>query len=270
MPAGASFDGSAPVVRVEGVTVRRAGRTIVGPIDWTVRAGERWVVLGPNGAGKTTLLEVAGTTLWPTTGWVEVLGERIGRVDARALRERIGIAGSALERDVPPELSAHAVVRTARHAALGTWWHRWEPADHERATELLGRFGLDDLAARRFGVLSSGERRRVLVARALMPAPPLLLLDEPASSLDLGAREHLVRDLGGLAGDPSLAAIVLVTHHLEEVPPGFSHALLLRAGTTVAAGPIDEALTGTTLSRAFGLPIRVDQQGGRRWARAAG
>jgi iron complex transport system ATP-binding protein len=263
-------DAPAPVIRLDGVTVRRAGRTIAGPIDWTVRSVERWVVLGPNGAGKTTLLEVAGTTLWPSTGSVEVLGERIGRVDTRRLRERIGIAGSALERDVPPELTAHEVVMTARHAALGTWWHRWEPPDRARATELLTLFGLDALAQRRFGVLSSGERRRVLVARALMPEPELLLLDEPASSLDLGAREHLVRDLAALAADPSLPAIVLVTHHLEEVPPGFSHALLLREGRIVAAGPIDEALSGPSLSRAFGLPIAVDREDGRRWARAAG
>jgi iron complex transport system ATP-binding protein len=258
-----------PVIRLEGVTVRRAGRTIAGPIDWTVRAGERWVVLGPNGAGKTTLLEIAGTTLWPSTGSVEVLGERIGRVDARGLRERIGIAGSALERHVPAELTAHEVVMTARHAALATWWHRWEPVDRARAAELLTRFGLESLAERRFGVLSSGERRRVLVARALMPAPELLLLDEPASSLDLGSREHLVRDLAALAADVSLPAIVLVTHHLEEVPPGFTHALLLRDGLSVAAGPIDEALGATSLSRAFGLPILVDRQDGRRWARAA-
>jgi iron complex transport system ATP-binding protein len=258
-----------PVLRLAGVTVRRAGRPIVGPLDWSVRAGERWVVLGPNGAGKTTLLEIAGTALWPTTGSVEVLGERVGAVDARELRRRIGVAGSALEQAIPTELTAHEVVMTARHAALGTWWHRWTDADRVRATALLDRIGLADLADRRFGVLSSGERRRVLVARALMPEPDLLLLDEPASSLDLGARERLLADLTSLAADRSPAAIVLVTHHLEEIPTGFGHALLLRDGRIVAAGTTAQALTADCLSETFGAPIELDARDGRFWARAA-
>jgi iron complex transport system ATP-binding protein len=262
-------DSPGTVIRVTGVAVRRQGRTIIGPIDWTVRSGERWVVVGPNGAGKTTLVEVAGTALWPTAGQVEVLGERLGAVDARALRRRIGVAGSALEAAIPPELTAHEVVMTARHAALGTWWHHWTGADRKRAGALLERIGLAGLADRRFGLLSTGERRRVLLARALMPDPELLILDEPASSLDLGSRERLMNDLAALAADRSPAAIVLVTHHLEEVPTGFGHALVLRAGRVVASGPIDRALTAGTLTAAFGLPIALDRRDGRYWARAA-
>ena len=258
-----------PVVRLTGVTVQRAGRRIVGPLDWTIEAGQRWVVLGPNGAGKTTLLEIAGTTLWPTTGSVEVLGARIGTVDTRELRRQIGTAGSALEQAVPPDLTAHEVVMTARHAALGTWWHRWTEGDRARATMLLNRLGLAALADRRFGVLSSGERRRVLVARGLMPDPDLLLLDEPAASLDLGAREGLLADLTSLASDRSPAAIVLVTHHLEEVPTGFGHALLIRDGRIVAAGPTSDVLTAAWLSETFGTSIELDRRDGRYSARAA-
>jgi len=257
----------ATVLELRSVEVRRAGRTILGPIDWQVKAGERWVILGPNGAGKSTLLAVAGTNLWPTRGQVEVLGARIGAVDARDLRRHIGAAGSLLESAVPPELAARDVVMTARHAALGTWWHEWSAADRARALGLLARLGLHELADRPFGVLSSGERRRVLIARSLMPEPDLLLLDEPAASLDLGSRERLLADLAELAIEPSPAAIVLVTHHLEEIPPAFGHALLLRDGRAVSSGPTDESLTDETLSAAFGLPVSVDRRDGRFAAR---
>jgi iron complex transport system ATP-binding protein len=198
---------------------------------------------------------------------VEVLGERIGSVDSRELRRRIGYAGSGLERAIPDNLTAHDVVLTARHAALGPWWHSYGEGDRGRATALLDRLGVGGLADREFGLLSAGERRRVQIARALMPAPDLLLLDEPSASLDLGARESLVRDLDGLASDRGLAAIVLVTHHVEEVPPGFGHALVLAGGRAVSAGPLDRALDGASLSEAFGMPIRVDRVDGRVWAR---
>lgn len=259
--------GTGPVVRLAGVTVRRGDQTILGPIDWDVGWGERWVIVGPNGAGKTTLVQVASTYLWPTTGSVEVLGSRIGAVDSRELRRRIGYAGSGLERSIPDELTAHEVVVTARHAALGTWWHTFGDDDHARADELLARLGIDGLADHPFGLLSAGERRRVQIARALMPRPELLLLDEPSASLDLGARELLVRDLDRLATDETLAAIVLVTHHVEEVPSGFGHVLVLARGTTVAAGPIASSLDAAALSSAFGMPIRVDRVDGRVWAR---
>jgi iron complex transport system ATP-binding protein len=251
------------ILRLTGVSVRRAGRTILGPIDWAVAPGERWVVFGPNGSGKTTLVQVASTYLWPTTGAVEVLGETIGRVDARELRRRIGYAGAGLEAAIDPGLTALDVVMTARHAALGPWWHDYTAADRDRAASLLDAIGAGGLEDHAFGTLSTGERRRVQIARALMPDPELLILDEPGSSLDLGARETLVRDLGRLAAGASPRGLVLVTHHVEEIPPAFGHALVLGAGRAVAAGPIGESLAAASLAAAFGLPIGVARTDGR-------
>ncbi|MEW5989914.1 MAG: ATP-binding cassette domain-containing protein [Chloroflexota bacterium] len=257
----------AEVLRLDGVTVRRSGRTILGPIDWTVRAGERWAVFGPNGSGKTTLLQVASTYLWPSTGSVRVLGESIGAVDARQLRESIGYAGSGLERAISDDIQALDVVMTARHAALAPWWHRYTDADRDRAVGLLRRLGVGSFVDRAFGTLSTGERRRVQIARALMPDPRLLLLDEPGAGLDLGARESLVEDLDVLARDPALAAIVLVSHHVEEIPSGFGHALVLGSGRAVAAGPIETALASGPLSTAFDRPLVVEHVDGRIVAR---
>jgi iron complex transport system ATP-binding protein len=254
---------AATILRLTGVSVSRSGRTILGPLDWSVGPGERWVVIGPNGSGKTTLAQVASTYLWPTTGAVEVLGETIGRVDARELRRRIGYAGAGLEAAIDPVLSALDVVVTARHAALGPWWHTFTDEDRRRAHQLLAEIGAGELVDRPFGLLSTGERRRVQIARALMPDPDLLILDEPGSSLDLGARETLVRDLARLADGPRPAAIVLVTHHLEEIPRGFQQALVLGAGRAIAAGPIRDTLTGPAHSAAFGLPIEVGLRAGR-------
>jgi iron complex transport system ATP-binding protein len=252
-----------PILRLSGVAVRRSGRTILGPLDWQVESGERWVVIGPNGSGKTTLVHVASTYLWPSAGTVEVLGETIGRVDARELRRRIGYAGSGLEGSFDPALTALDVVVTARHAALAPWWHEFTAEDRARAAHLLANLGAGGLAERAFGLLSTGERRRVQIARALMPAPDLLILDEPGASLDLGARETLVRDLGRLAVGTSPRAIVLVTHHVEEIPSGFDRAIVLSAGRAVAAGPIDEVVSGPVLGRAFGLEIRAERSRGR-------
>ena len=251
------------ILRLSGVTVRRAGLTLMGPVDWSIAPGDRWVVLGPNGSGKTTLVHIASTYLWPTTGTVEVLGETIGRVDARELRRRVGYAGAGLEVSIDPAMTALDVVVTARHAALGPWWHEYSDIDRDRARQLMAEIGVDDLVDRSFGQLSTGERRRVQIARALMPAPELLILDEPGASLDLGAREALVRDLASLATAPTPRAIVLVTHHVEEIPAGFGHALVLSAGRVVAAGRIDETLTGPVISEAFGLPIAVERSNGR-------
>jgi len=258
------------ILRLSGVSVRRAGRTILGPLDWQVAAGERWVVLGPNGSGKTTLVQVASTYLWPTTGTVEVLGETIGRVDARELRRRIGYAGAGLEAAIDPSLAAIDVVMTARHAALGPWWHEFTAADRDRAAGLLDEIGAGAVADHAFGTLSTGERRRVQIARALMPDPDLLILDEPGASLDLGARETLVRDLGRLAAGASPRGIVLVTHHVEEIPAGFGRALVLGGGRAIGAGDMAATLTGPVLSVAFGLPIDVDRTDGRFRAWLAG
>lgn len=253
------------VYQLTGVTVRRAGRTILGPIDWHVRTGERWVVLGRNGSGKTTLLSIASMNLWPTTGTVEVLGERYGRTDARELRRRVGFAGSAVEDAMRPDLTPRDLIMTARHGAFEPWWHEYTAADRARAASLAERMAVGEHLDQPFATLSSGERRRVSIARALMPDPDLLLLDEPTASLDLAARETLLHDLEGLAGDTRPAAIVLVSHHLEEIPAGFGHALVIADGAAVAAGPIADVLTDDILSAAFGLPLSVDRRDGR-WA----
>lgn len=266
--AGPVADG--PIVEVRDLLVRRSGRSILGPLDLTIGSGERWAVIGANGSGKTTLLAVLGLTLWPTAGSVEVLGARFGRIDSRALRRRIGLASSAVEGVMRDDLTPVDLVMTARYAATEPWWHEFTDEDRARARNLLEGLGMGALADHPFGTLSAGERRRTSIARALMPDPDLLLLDEPAASLDLGARETLLRDLAGLAGAARPAAIVLVTHHVEEIPAGFSKAIVLRSGQVVAAGPIGDVLTDAVLSRAFDLPIAVRRHDGRAWARMNG
>jgi iron complex transport system ATP-binding protein len=254
---------------MSGVAVLREGATLLEDVDWTVREGERWVVLGPNGAGKTTLLQVAGAALFPSRGTVELLGERFGAADLGELRTRVGLSSAALADRVPAHERALDLVVTASHGVLGRWSERYDEGDLARAREMLGRVGLRSYADRRFGTLSEGERKRVLLARALMTDPELLLLDEPAAGLDLGAREALLRLLTRLAGDADAAPSVLVTHHVEEVPVGTTHALLLSRGRVVAAGPVGEVLTAPLLGRAFGLPLQVQSSGGRFTARAA-
>ncbi|MEX1172483.1 MAG: ATP-binding cassette domain-containing protein [Chloroflexota bacterium] len=255
------------VIQLAGVTVKRAGRTILGPVEWTVLPGERWVVLGRNGSGKTTLVSVASMNLWPTTGSVAVLGERYGRTDARELRRRVGLASSAVEAAMRPDLTPRTLITTARHGALEPWWHVYTDDDHARAGELGERLGIGAHLDQPFATLSAGERRRTSIARALMPDPDLLLLDEPTASLDLAAREMLIHDLERLAAAPRPAAIVLVSHHLEEIPAGFGHALVLADGAVVAQGRIGDVLNDDVLSAAFGLPLEVERRDGRWVAR---
>ena len=255
------------IIDLEDVSVRRSGRTILGPLDWAVAPGERWVVLGANGSGKSTLMSVVGMSLWPTTGRVEVLGERYGRVDVREHRRRIGLAGSATEATFRDDLTPADLIMTARHAATEPWWHDYTDADRVRARGLAERFGLGAVVDHPFATLSAGERRRTSIARALMPDPDLLLLDEPTASLDLGARETLLRDLAVLAAEPSPVAIVLVSHHVEEIPLGFGHGLILKDGEVVAAGPLADVISDETLSAAYRLPIAVDRRDGRVSAR---
>jgi iron complex transport system ATP-binding protein len=256
-------------LRLDGVGLTRDGRDLLDEVDLTVGPGDRWVVLGANGSGKTSLLAIAALRLHPSRGDVAVLGHRLGSCDVRAVRRRVGFASQALADALRPELAARDVVMTAKRGALEPWWDRWDEADRLEATDCLARVGLAAFAARPFGTLSSGERQRVLVARTLMGGPGLVLLDEPAAGLDLGAREQLVRDLDGLAADPATAPVLLVTHHLEEVPAAFTHALVLRAGRVVAAGAIAETLTGPVLSHAFGLRLAVRHRSGR-WSATAG
>ena len=252
-----------PALELRGVTVTRDGRPILDRINWTVAPGERWIVLGPNGSGKTTLCQVASLYQHPARGTVRVLGETLGHTEGRELRKRIGYASVQLADMLRPNQTATDIVITAKHGALATWWHTYEEADYAKARQLLGRFGCGDLAARRFGTLASGERKRVEIARALMADPSLLLLDEPSAGLDLGGRETLVATLASLARDRAVPAIVLVTHHVDEIPPGFTHVLLLATGRRLAAGRLDETLTDDTLSRCFGLELHVEPRNGR-------
>lgn len=256
-----------PVVEFGGVGVTRSGRALLAEVDWTVRPGERWAVLGPNGSGKTTLLRVAGLWLRPTAGSVRLLGHESGRTDVRRLRGRIGFTSQSLADQLRADIDATTVVMTARNAALEGWWHRYDDADRDRAVAQLDRVGASALAERPYGTLSAGERQRVLLARALAADSGLLLLDEPAAGLDLGGREDLVDRLRALAADASTPPIVLVTHHSEEIPEGWTHALLLREGRTVAAGAIDDVITDEPLSVCFGLDLAVDGTGGRWHAR---
>lgn len=250
------------------MAVVRDGRPLLDGVDWAVRRDERWAVLGPNGSGKTTLLKVAAMQLLPTRGEVEVLGERAGRCDARAVRRRIAFVSAAVARSVHPAVTAHDVVLTGRYAALEPWWHEYGAADHERAAALLAAGGLARCGGRAFGTLSEGERQQVLLARALMGRPELVLMDEPAAGLDLGARERLLARLAQLAAERDASPMVLVTHHLEEIPPGTTHAALLRDGRLVASGPVGDVLSSGPVAACFGIDVHVDHAGGRWHARA--
>jgi iron complex transport system ATP-binding protein len=251
------------VIRMDGVGVRRGESTLLHDVDWRVELDERWVVLGPNGAGKTTLLRLAAAELHPTEGTVHVLGEELGRVDVFELRTRIGLTSAALGLRVPEHETVRDVVVSAGYAVLGRWRELYEGADTDRADALLGAMGVAGLAGRTFGTLSEGERKRTLIARALMTDPELLLLDEPAAGLDLGGREDLVARLSALALDPDAPASVLVTHHVEEIPVGYSHGLLLREGGVVAAGLLEEVLTDDNLTATFGVPLSIVRRRGR-------
>ncbi len=251
-------------IALEGVSVVRTGRFLLRNVDWQVHRNERWVILGPNGAGKTTMLQVASTYMGPTRGIVRLLGKEYGKVDVRELRERVGYAGAGPARLVRPDLCALDIVVTGRHASfVPTRFHSYSPEDWDKARYHLARLGARHLASQRFETMSSGERQRVLIARSLMTDPEVLFLDEAMTGLDLGARERLVRSLTDLAADPSSPAVVLVTHHVEEIPPGFGHIALLASGSIVADGAIDEVLTGESLSTAFGQDLRLERRGGR-------
>ena len=276
--------GPAPVLRLRGVSVVRGGVPLLDGVDWEVAPGGRWVLLGPNGSGKTTLLQVAGARLLPSGGRAEVLGARLGRVDMRALRARVAMVSGALVRQLRPSLTAREVVVTGRDGSLDPHWRVVPADDWAAADRMLARLGLSGedghagggggagrggrLGERQFGVLSEGERQQVLIARALMGPAELVLLDEPAAGLDLGARERLVTRLGELAADPAVPALVLVTHHVEEIPPGFTHAALLRQGRMVAAGPLESVMVDEPVSACFGARVHVGRRNGRWWAQA--
>src|SRR5262245_46016143 len=257
----------AAVLEFAGVTVRKGRATLLEEIDWTVEEDERWVILGPNGAGKTTLLQVASAQVHPTTGVAGILEEVLGTVDVFELRPRIGLTSAALAERIPRDEAVRDVVVSASYGVVGRWREEYDELDHGRVLELLDELGVRHLAERTFGTLSEGERKRVQIARALMTDPELLLLDEPAAGLDLGGREDLVSTLSVLALDPASPATVLVSHHVEEIPPGFTHAMLMRAGAVVAAGPIRQVITEDLLSQTFDMPLVLAFEGGRWTAR---
>jgi iron complex transport system ATP-binding protein len=249
------------------VSLTLDGARILESISWTVRTDQHWVILGANGAGKTTLLRVVALYQHPSSGSVEVLGQRLGRTDVRTLRERIAFSSPALAARLEPSMTALEVVMTARYAALAPWWHQYTDADRARALSLLREWRCDALADHRFPTLSAGERQRVLLARTLMNEPGVVLLDEPTAGLDVGGREELVADLTRWARDSARPPMVLVTHHLEEIPPGFTHALVLKGGKVLASGPIADTVTSAVLSHAFELKLEVAESAGRFTAR---
>lgn len=256
--------GTETVVEVAGATVMKAGRQLITDVDWTIRRGERWVLFGANGSGKTTLLNVVSTYQFPARGTVRVFGEQLGRTDVRELRPRIGYVGPAPAALVRSYLKSRDIVVTGKHAAfVDTRWHTYTDADWIAADRHLQTLQATQLATREFANLSEGEKKRVLIARALMANPELLLLDEPGAGLDLGARERLVASLAALAYDPDAPTVILVTHHVEEIPPGFNQVLTLAGGRVVAAGPIEEVLNSATLSEAYGMPLKLERSGDR-------
>jgi iron complex transport system ATP-binding protein len=255
-----------PVLQFAGVTVRRGQATLIADVDWTVEEDERWVILGPNGAGKTTLVQVASATIHPSDGVAGILGEVLGAVDVFELRPRIGLTSAALAERVPRGELVRDVVVSASYSVVGRWREVYDDLDHERARALMTELGIARLAERTFGTLSEGERKRTQIARALMTDPELLILDEPAAGLDLGGREDLVSTLAVLAMDEEAPATVMVSHHVEEIPPGFTHALMMREGRVVTSGPLEHVMTAEALSETFGLPLVLEHTAEDRWS----
>jgi iron complex transport system ATP-binding protein len=258
------------VLDFNNVTVFRDKKPVLSNVDWQVESNQRWVIIGPNGAGKTTLLRVAAAQIQPSTGTAIVLGQTLGKVNVFELRTRIGFASNALSSHIPNSESVLNSVMTAIYGVTGRWNEQYDDIDIRRAMRILNEWHLSDLAERAFGTLSDGERKRAQIARAVMPDPELLLLDEPVASLDLAAREQTVSLIGAYASEPAAPAIVMVTHHLEEIPAGFTHALVVSGGQVFAAGPIEQTLTSDKLSEAFGVSVLVEFTDGRYRARFKG
>jgi iron complex transport system ATP-binding protein len=259
---------SQSVLTLDGVSVIRDGKQILGPISFRINTGERWVVLGPNGAGKSTLLGVLAARIFPSKGSALLLDQQVGRVDVSELRTRIGLASPSLEAMVEVNELVRDVVLTAAYAIIGRWNETYDLWDESRAVALLTTFGVRELGDRRYSTLSSGEKKRVMIARALMADPELLLLDEPAAGLDVVGREDLLQRFAQFSNDPYSPASVLVTHHIEEIPIGTTHAILLKDGKIAVSGPVDSVITTEHVSAVFGLPIQVAHESSRFFARA--
>ena len=256
------------VLSLKNVSVQRSGKTILNDVTWSVNDNERWVIVGPNGAGKTTLLKIAAAQMQPTSGSASVLGEALGEINVFDLRTRVGFASTAIASRIPNSETVLDAVMTASYAVTGRFKEKYEDVDERRARRVLTEWHLSEYADRAFGTLSDGERKRVQIARAVMPDPELLLLDEPVASLDIGSREATIKILSGYASHPAAPAIIMVTHHLEEIPAGFTHALVLNQGRIIASGPINHTLTTEKLSEAYGLALEVVFQSGRFAVRA--
>ncbi|MFY9330719.1 MAG: ATP-binding cassette domain-containing protein [Candidatus Nanopelagicales bacterium] len=259
----------AEVIHFADVSVRRGQSWLLKNVDWVVRENERWVIIGPNGAGKSTLLRLAAALMHPTLGVAVVLDEYLGLTNVFELRPRIGLVGAGFADSIPPTETVENLVVTASWAVSGRGQEVYAEEDLVRARRILGSLGLDRFAARTYGTLSEGERKRSQIARALMTDPELMLLDEPAAGLDLGGREQLLSTLSNMMTDPFGSAVVLVTHHVEEIPPGTTHALVMADGRVVAQGPIGDVLTASVLEQVYGLPLVVSTVDGRWSARAA-
>jgi len=256
------------VLSFNNVSVMRSDKTVLSDVTWSVKDNERWVIVGPNGAGKTTLLKIAAAQMQPSSGSASVLGEALGEINVFDLRTRIGFASTAIASRIPNSETVLDAVMTASYAVTGRFKEMYEDVDERRARRVLTEWHLSEYADRAFGTLSDGERKRVQIARAVMPDPELLLLDEPVASLDIGSREATIKILSGYASHPAAPAIIMVTHHLEEIPAGFTHALVLNEGRIIASGPINHTLTTEKLSEAYGLPLEVAFQSGRFAVRA--
>ena len=244
----------------------RDGRTILDSVSLTVEADQRWLILGANGSGKTTLVRIAAMYEHPTYGSVSVLGQTLGTTDVRTLRQRIGYVSASFTSELRPALIALDVVMTAKNAALETWWHQYDEADAQQAQHCLDRMRIGHLAHRTFGTLSSGEQQRVLLARSLMNNPNIVLMDEPSARLDLGGREQLVEALSELTLDVTAAPLVLVTHHVDEIPTGMTHVLFLKDGKAMTRGTITECFTAENLSDCFSMSLHLQQRDNGRYS----
>jgi len=255
-----------PLISLDDVTVLRSGTAVLSKVSWQVMPGERWVVIGPNGAGKTTLLAILSSYLFPTLGRAEILGSKLGQVDTSELKTRIGVASSSTLDLIPGDEKVSDLILSSAYAVFGRWIEEYDLWDESRSSALLHAFGIRELANRSFATLSEGERKRVTIARALMPDPELLLLDEPAAGLDLGGREDLLNRLALFASDPSSPATIMVTHHLEEIPVSTTHLLILKSGSVFAQGEISQVLTSENLSALYGSEIQLEVRNGRYFA----
>lgn len=255
-----------PLVELDDVSVIRNGHALVDGVTWQAYPGQHWVVLGPNGAGKTSLVSLIAGRLFPSSGGVSVVGEDIGNVEAQQIHASVGFCSSAVLKTMDRDLVVEQVILAAAYGTVVmTHYQTYEDVDHQRASWLMRQFGIEHLRRRRIGTLSDGERQRVLICRALMADPEVLILDEPAAGVDLGAREVLMGALAELVSDAHSPMLVMVTHHVEEIPPGFTHALMMNHGTVAAAGPLHEVLTSELLSQTFNMYLRCGQHEDERW-----